>query len=69
MYHMTLRLRQSITVPKRDREWDHEGAQGCLRHLRPAINRFFSSLFLKVVLDEIAHKRSFSLDEGAPRIF
>ena len=42
---------------------------GCLLHLRPVINRVFSSLSLKVVFDEIAHWRSFSLDEDEPRIF
>ncbi len=66
---MALHLRQSMASPKRDQEWEYEGAQGCLPHLRPAINRFFSSLSLKVVFDEIAHKRSLSLDEEAPRIF
>src|SRR5277367_4312605 len=45
------------------------GIHSYLRHLRPATNRFFSSVFLNVVLDEIAHNRSFSLDELAPRIF
>jgi hypothetical protein len=48
---------------------EYKGAQGCSPHMRPAINRFFSSLSLKVVFDEIAHKRSFSLGEEASRIF
>jgi hypothetical protein len=58
-----------MTPPERDQEWEYEDAQGCLPHLRPAISWFFSSLSLKVVFDEIAHKRSFSLDEEASRIF
>jgi hypothetical protein len=58
-----------MTPPERDQEWEYEGVQGRLLHLRPAINWFFSSLSLKVVFDEIAHKRSFSLDEEALRIF
>jgi len=58
-----------MTPPEKDQEWEYEGVQGCLPHLRPAINWFFSSLSLKVVFDEIAHKRSFSLDEEASRIF
>jgi hypothetical protein len=50
-------------------EVEYKGAQDCSPHLRPAINRFFSLLSLKVVFDEIADKRSFSSDEEAPRIF
>jgi hypothetical protein len=38
-----------------------------LRHFRPDTSCFFSSSSLKVVLEEIAARRSSSLDEVAPR--
>lgn len=51
------------------RDWETRGAIDNLPHLSPAINRFFSSLSLKVDFDEIAASRSFSSDEEVLRIF